>query len=73
MEKPDYLLYYEFEFCSICGSEMELDWCEACLGMGFFDEVDEDPVNFRQGEYIEICDFCYGEGSYPVCPNVANH
>lgn len=41
------------------------NWCED----GFFDEHDEDPVNFSPGEVELPCDECKGTGIERWCPN----
>ena len=41
------------------------NWCDE----GYFDESDDDPINFMPGESFKICPECRGTGVEWWCPN----
>jgi hypothetical protein len=64
---------YEIETdvnCPKCGhsplhSRDCINWCDD----GYFDESEDDPINFMPGEYETICSECNGTGVERWCPN----
>jgi len=63
--KIDYDLY-----CPKCGHTPVhhrdcMNWCED----GFFDENDDDPINFAPGEAMRMCSECRGTGIERWCPS----
>lgn len=55
--------------CQICGQYLEWEECWYGCEDGFFDEYDDDPINFAPGEWLRKCEICEGNGGYLVCPN----
>jgi len=63
---------YEIDYdltCPKCGhsplhSRECMNWCED----GFFDENDDDPINFAPGEAYRQCQECRGTGIERWCP-----
>ncbi len=58
------------QICPVCQSELEWTECWKGCDEGFFDEYDEDPINFSPGESLIECEECHGEGGYLQCPSV---
>lgn len=48
--------------CARCGSSTWWQDCDGCAGEGFTDQEDDEG-----GAYEEPCDFCQGDGSWPLC------
>lgn len=57
------------DVCKKCGNL--LDWAD-CWQIdceeGYYDEYEEDPINFAPGSYRK-CETCEGKGGWWYCPN----
>lgn len=58
-----------FSKCQICGEFLEPEECPECGGEGYFDEYEDDPINYFPGEEYIKCGLCRGTGSVFVCPH----
>jgi len=54
--------------CSVCGSDMTMEPCHACLGAGGSHECGDDVCPcLDPHEITDWCEECNGEGEYPQC------
>lgn len=55
--------------CSVHGEVDFTGWVPCWNGCddGFFDEYEDDPINFAPGESYERCSECRGKGGWRVC------
>lgn len=59
---------YENE-CPECGhSPLHFRDCQNYCDDGYFDEYEDDPINYAPGESITICTDCWGSGIETWCP-----
>jgi DnaJ-class molecular chaperone len=55
--------------CPVCGhSPLHYRTCSNWCDDGYFDESDDDPINFMPGESQRICSECRGTGTEWWCP-----
>lgn len=67
-----------YDYCQICG--VELDWveCRVCDGMGGLDAeklLTDDPYWYEGADLLEweSCTNCDGRGAWQTCLNANNH
>ena len=77
MFDEDYDIDYDQE-CPKCGhAPIHSRTCNNFCDDGWFDEVDDDPINFMPGESFERCRECLGTGIEVWCPscgaNLSDH
>lgn len=54
--------------CPFCGhSPIYFQECDHC-DEGYTDPANEDPINFTEGEELELCSECRGQGHMCWCP-----
>lgn len=63
------LKYGPEDYCANCGAF--LDWVDCWNGCddGWFDEYEDDAINFAPGEEYRQCSQCEGKGGWLVCGN----
>ena len=55
--------------CPVCGhSPLHYRTCNNWCDDGYFDENDDDPINFAPGESYRRCPECRGTGTEWWCP-----
>lgn len=73
METIDYEIVHDYH-CPSCGhSPLHHRDCTNFCEDGYFDECDDDPINFYPGESLRICHECNGTGHEVWCPNCGDN
>ena len=61
---------YSENICPDCHGFLHRVYCWDCGGAGWFDDYEEDAINFGPGESFTACSNCNGKGFEEWCPNM---
>lgn len=74
---PELIEFYEDEpwdpSCTICGSSLDYQVCDACDGGYVGHDCGEDCCACLHPEDNIVCDICEGKGGWWQCLNAKNH
>lgn len=62
----------DYEYCEVCGHELEYEDCQQCGGEGGRYPAEDLPLEYDPSEW-EQCEMCGGTGVLEWCSNVENH
>ena len=54
--------------CPECGASTHNRACQNFCEDGWFDDYEDDPINYSPGESNTMCDNCWGTGIERWCP-----